>query len=69
MMNIDQSPSLQEWKSLYKAAIEFKKLAPWSWMYDTDIFGVKDPVSGKIGYCCIMGAIRQALCSRAIFRL
>jgi hypothetical protein len=56
---ITTKSSLQEWKSLYKAAIEFKKLAPWSWMCDTDIFGVKDPVSGKIGYCCIMGAIGE----------
>jgi hypothetical protein len=56
MMNIDMSPSLQEWKALYEAAIEFKELAPWNWMYDNDIFGVKDPVSGEIGYCCIMGA-------------
>ena len=56
MMNIDPSPSLQEWKALYEAALEFKELAPWNWMHDTDIFGVKDPVSGEIGYCCIMGA-------------
>ena len=55
MMNIDPSPSLQEWKALYEAALEFKELAPWNWMHDTDIFGVKDPVSGEIGYCCIMG--------------
>ena len=56
MMNIDPLPSLQEWKALYEAALEFKELAPWNWMHDTDIFGVKDPVSGEIGYCCIMGA-------------
>jgi hypothetical protein len=56
MMNIDLSPSLQEWKNLYDAALEFKELAPWNWMDDIDIFGVKDPVSGEIGYCCIMGA-------------
>jgi len=56
MMNNDMSPSLQEWKALYEAALEFKELAPWDWMHDTDIFGVKDPVSGEIGYCCIMGA-------------
>ena len=56
MMNINPSPSLQEWKALYEAALEFKELAPWNWMHDTDIFGVKDPVSGEIGYCCIMGA-------------
>jgi len=54
MMNI--VPSLQEWKALYEAALEFKELAPWNWMHDTDFFGVKDPVSGEIGYCCIMGA-------------
>lgn len=54
MINI--VPSLQEWKALYEAALEFKELAPWNWMHDTDFFGVKDPVSGEIGYCCIMGA-------------
>jgi hypothetical protein len=58
-MNIDLSPSLQEWKTLYESALEFKELAPWNWMYDSNIFGVKDPVSGEIGYCCIMGAIGE----------
>src|SRR5660397_127968 len=56
MMNTDQPPSHQEWKALYYAAIEFKKVAPWDWMHDTDIFGVQDPVSDETGYCCIMGA-------------
>jgi len=55
-MNNDQQPSLQEWKALYGAALEFKELAPWDWMHDCDIFGVKDPENGEIGYCCIMGA-------------
>ena len=53
-MNID--PSLQEWKALYEAALEFKKLAPWDWMHENNIFGVKDPESSEIGYFCIMGA-------------
>lgn len=56
MMDIDHLPSLQEWKALYGAALEFNELAPWNWMDDSDIFGVKDSVSGEIGYCCIMGA-------------
>jgi len=55
-MNNDQQPSLQEWRALYGAAREFKELAPWEWMHDCDIFGVKDPENGETGYCCIMGA-------------
>lgn len=55
-MNTERPPSLQDWKALYDAAIEFKNAAPWDWMHDTDIFGVQDPVSGETGYCCIMGA-------------
>lgn len=51
----DKSPSIQEWKNLYSAAVEFKKLKPWEWMWDDDIFGVKNPETGEIGFCCVMG--------------
>ncbi len=51
----DKSPTIVQWKDLYSVAIEFKKLKPWEWMYDTDIFGVQNPKTGEIGYCCIMG--------------
>ena len=52
----EKSPTIQEWKKLYEAAIKFKTLESWNWMWDSDIFGVKEPETGQIGYCCIMGA-------------
>ena len=48
-------PTIDEWNALYKAAENFKKAACWKWMYDNDIFGVQDPETGEIAYCCIMG--------------
>jgi len=52
-------PSLQEWKPLYQAALEFKNLECWNWMWDSDVFGVQNPETGKIGYCCVMGILGE----------
>jgi len=52
-------PTIQDWKNLFDAALKFKKIAPWQWMWDSDIFGVQNPANGEIGYCCIMGAAKE----------
>ena len=54
-------PSLKDWKSLYDAAIAFRKIEPWEWMKETDIFGVQNPQTGEVGYCCIMGEMGEVL--------
>ncbi|MFQ6618703.1 MAG: hypothetical protein ACE5QV_08465, partial [Fidelibacterota bacterium] len=51
----ETAPSLKEWEDLYRAAIEFRQIESWKWMFDTDIFGVKNPVNREIGYCCVLG--------------
>lgn len=48
-------PTEQEWRALYEAAGRYKKLAPWDWMLDRHIFGVRNPETGEVGYCCVMG--------------
>lgn len=52
----DQTPTIQEWENLYNAVLKFKKLKPWRWMCDSDLFGVKNPETGETGYCCVLGA-------------
>lgn len=53
------APSLDEWRSLYEAAAEFKKIAPWIWMWDSDMFAVENPGNKETGYCCVLGRNRE----------
>jgi len=55
----DTRPSPIEMKTLYRAASEFRKLAPWEWMDDSEVFGVQNPGTGEIGYCCVLGAMEE----------
>ena len=34
-------------------------MAPWRWMNDDQVFGVKDPRTGMTGWCVVLGALEQ----------
>ena len=53
------NPSIDAWSALYDESRKFKDLAPWTWMWDSDIFGLQDPVTREIGYCCVMGRKKE----------
>lgn len=56
---MSSKPTRSQWRALYNAAIRLKELAPWEWMQETDMFGIKDPKSDQIGYVSIMGHLGE----------
>lgn len=49
-------PSLEQWRTLYAAAAEFRERAPWRWFGGDELFAVEDPATGTVGYCSVMGS-------------
>lgn len=54
-------PDIAAWRRLYAAADRIKKIAPWEWMEETDVFGVQFPGGEDIGYVSVMGALGEHL--------
>jgi hypothetical protein len=60
-MSANTPPSLAEWKKLYELAQEVKKLAPWKWLDESRIFGVKSPENDEVVFVSVMGQLGEHL--------
>lgn len=56
MKPIVPNVSLSVWKDLYAETQKFIALRPWEKLGGTDLFGVRDPVSGDTGFGLVMGS-------------
>lgn len=56
---MESSFKISEWKKLYDTMIEIKKIAPWQWLEETDLFAVQNPENNEIGFVSVMGAIGE----------
>jgi len=53
--------SLKAWKDLYEIALRYRDLKPWDLLADEELFGVQDPITRQIGYCCVIGTLGEIL--------
>lgn len=44
------------WRRIYSLAKDIYNLAPWNWLYESDVFGVKIPNTDRIYFVSIMGS-------------
>ncbi len=51
----EQQPLLEEWRELFGLAGKTLEIAPWNLMSEADVFGVKNPETGELGFVSIMG--------------
>lgn len=50
-------PSTAEWQELYAATARLRETAPWKWMWDSEVFGIRDPGTGETGFCSVNGRL------------
>ena len=52
----EKSPTSDEWGRLYAITGRVKDLAPWKWMTEDNVFGVRNPERDEVGFVSVMGA-------------
>jgi hypothetical protein len=50
---------MSNWSRLYSLADHINALKPWLFMYEDEITGVRDPVTGTIGFISVMGNLGE----------
>lgn len=53
------TPTTEEWRGLYEAAVRVKEVSPWEWMSEDMVFGVEDPRTREIGFVSVMGMLGE----------
>jgi hypothetical protein len=48
----------ETWKALLAAADDFQRLAPWEWMHDSHVIGLRHPVTQEVLLASILGRLR-----------
>lgn len=61
------SPSTDQWKKLYVLMDEIKKISPWEWLSEQDMFIVEHPDTKELGFVSVMGAMGEHY-SIAVYR-
>ncbi|MEW6752889.1 MAG: hypothetical protein AB1505_18200 [Candidatus Latescibacterota bacterium] len=54
-----QSPDLPQYRALCECAARILRVAPWEWMEESDLFGVRDPDTGELGFVSVMGMLGE----------
>src|SRR5215510_7837899 len=52
----EKTPTAEEWGRIYAAARRVKEMAPWEWMMEDEVFGVRNPERDEVGFVSVMGA-------------
>src|SRR5215510_1456549 len=52
----EKTPTIEEWGRLYAVAGRVKKMAPWKWMIEDEVFGLRNPERDEVGFVSVMGA-------------
>ena len=55
----EMTPEIREWRGLYESVVRIKEISPWEWMTETDVFGVRSPETGELGFVSVMGLLGQ----------
>ncbi|MBI3957846.1 MAG: hypothetical protein HY328_03475 [Chloroflexi bacterium] len=60
-MTQETTPTPDVWRRLYELMAQVKEMAPWEWMYESDVFAVQDPENQEYYFVSVMGNLGEYL--------